>query len=113
METNLTPSPELQDALNKQHLQEFQRELNAMTNAMEQKLPGLSQQLQKINDLLRTYPETVALLTPEEIGALTKGVIQESRIQFTLANVGGRKSAATDLLKKINSANFDPSKIQF
>lgn len=101
------------DALNKQHLEEFQRELVAMTNAMENKLPGLSQQLQKMNDLLRTYPETVALLTPEEIGALTKGVIQESRVQFTLANLGGRKSAGTDLLKKLNSGTIDLSKIQF
>ena len=110
---NMEVQPATDDALNKQHLEEFQRELTAMVNAMENKLPGLSQQLQKMNDLLRTYPETVALLTPEEIGQLTKGVIQESRVQFTLANVGGRKSAGTDLLKKLNAGSIDLGSIKF
>lgn len=101
------------DAVAKGILDRFTAELNAMTNALENRLPGLSGQLVKINDLLRTYPDTVALLRPEQIGELMRGVIQESKQQFTMASVVGRGSAAKDLIKKINSGSFDPSKIQF
>lgn len=101
------------EALDKQHLEEFQRELAAMLNALENRLPGLAQQNLKINNLLRQYPETVALLTPEEIGSMMRGVIQESKVQFTLANIGGRSGAKKDLIKQINSSGFDPSKISF
>lgn len=102
------------EVLDQENLKKFQHELQLMTHALEQKLPGLSQQLQKMNDLLRQYPETVALLTPEEIGGMMKGVIQESKVQFALGSTGATRGAAkSDIFKKINSASFDPSQIKF
>ncbi len=101
------------DAVQQGVLARFTSELDAMTNALEARLPGLSGQLSKINDLLRSYPDCVALLTPAQIGQMMKGVIQESKQQFTMASVAGRGSATKDLIKKINSGSFDPSKIQF
>lgn len=111
--TSTTHSTEEIDAVQAGIVARFTQELDAMTNALEQRLPGLSGQLIKINDLLRSYPETVAMLRPEQIGQLMRGVIQESKQQFTIAAVAGRGNAGKDLIKKINSANFDPSKIQF
>lgn len=113
MQTFSKPAEKDTEAITQQHLREFLDELSAMQNAMEQKLPGLSGQLIKLNDLLRTYPETVALLRPEDIGLLMRGVIQESKVQFSMAKVAGRGAAKKDLINKLNTGSVSLDDIKF
>ena len=100
-------NPELLDGkpvqlLGKEPLAKFQEILAEMTFALENKMPELPSQLNKINELIRQHPEICHMLSEDEIGAFMKGVIQESQVQFAVASVAGRGGAKKDPLKNVN-----------
>lgn len=93
-------------------MQKFQRELDAMTVALENKLPELALQARKVNELLRQWPEIGVLLTDEQIGQFTRVIIQESHIQFSMAATSGRQGKNKDPLKNVNLDALSGSDVQ-
>ncbi len=93
-------------------MQKFVRELDAMTSALNNKLPELHSQAKKVNDLLRQYPEIAVLLTDEQVGQFTKAIIQESNIQFSIAASSSRVNKSKDILKNVNVGALNVDDVQ-
>ena len=83
-------------------LHDFSGKIKALSNALEQKLPNLGEELHRINEELRKYPELGHLLSNEQIGEIVKGIRAESAGQFAFAAQSGRGTKPKDLLKKTN-----------
>lgn len=74
-------------------LEQFDKELKGMIYALNNALPELSTQHQKLNRMLRQFPELTYMLSEDQVCDLMRGVIKESSVQFVVSKpkkVGGK-----------------------
>ena len=87
---------------------QFDKELQDMIYALEKELPELSTQHQKLNRMLRQYPELTYLLSEDQIHNLMRGVIKESSVQFVISKP---KKSLGKIDTSILNKPFNPDEI--